>query len=144
MKKNEKFDLNDFVPYLLNHAAEVSSLQFQSYYKTKYGILRTEWRVIFHLGRSGKMTAKEICLYTHSHKTKISRAVASLIKRGFISRERKKEDNRSDLLFLTQEGQKVYEDLRNEAQKFEVKLLNDLTNEECETFRYCLRKIISK
>jgi len=51
------FDINNFLPYLLNRAAEKSSSGFQKEYKSKYGILLTEWRVLFHLGRYGEMTA---------------------------------------------------------------------------------------
>ena len=56
-----KFDIQDFLPYLLNRAAEKASSGFQQEYKSKYGMLLTEWRVVFHLGRYGKMTAIDIC-----------------------------------------------------------------------------------
>ena len=141
MKKNDKYDLTNFVPYLLDQAAEVSSTKFQKYYKTKYGLIRTEWRVIFHLGCYGKMTAKEICLHTHSHKTKISRAVASLRKKHCLIQQTMKEDNRCDLLFLTRKGHEIYEDLRTEARKFEQDLLENLTTEERKTFKNYLHKI---
>ena len=50
MTKKDEFNLHDFLPYLLNQAAEESSLAFQQIYKGRYGMLRTEWRVLFHLG----------------------------------------------------------------------------------------------
>jgi len=56
MSQKDAFDLQDFLPYLLNQAADASSLGFQKYYKDRYGMLRTEWRVLFHLGRYGAMT----------------------------------------------------------------------------------------
>ncbi|MGJ8555905.1 MAG: MarR family winged helix-turn-helix transcriptional regulator, partial [Sulfitobacter geojensis] len=31
------FELQNFLPYLLNQAAEVSSLTFQQFYKDRYG-----------------------------------------------------------------------------------------------------------
>ena len=61
MTKKDDFDLQNFLPYLLNQAAEESSLAFQNIYKDRYGMLRTEWRVLFHLGIYGRLTAKEIC-----------------------------------------------------------------------------------
>ena len=57
-----KSELSHFLPYLLNQAAEVVSQDFQPNYKNRYGMLRTEWRVLFHLGRLGEMTATQICL----------------------------------------------------------------------------------
>ena len=60
MTQKTKFDLQNFLPYLLSQAADASSCGFRQYYKDNYGMLRTEWRVVFHLGCYGKMTAKEI------------------------------------------------------------------------------------
>ena len=87
MTDREHFDLADFLPYLLNQAAEASSRQFQDHYRKKYGMLRTEWRVLFHLGRYGKLTAKEISARAAIHKTKISRAVAALQSKRYLHRE---------------------------------------------------------
>nr|WP_256370895.1 MarR family transcriptional regulator [Rhodovulum sp. ES.010] len=36
---------------------------------------RTEWRVLFNLGRDGPMTATQLGRLAHTHKTKVSRAV---------------------------------------------------------------------
>ena len=60
MADQDTFDLQRFLPYLLNQAAEASSLDFQSVYKSRYGMLRNEWRVLFHLGMYGRLTASDI------------------------------------------------------------------------------------
>ena len=52
---DEDFDLSSFLPYALNQAAEATSIGFQKFYRQQYGMLRTEWRVLFHLGRYGEM-----------------------------------------------------------------------------------------
>ncbi len=41
MAQNQRFDLRLFLPYLLNQAAEASSLAFQQVYKNRYGMLRS-------------------------------------------------------------------------------------------------------
>ena len=86
MPHNESFELLDFLPYLMNQAADALSIEFQGYYKSKYGMLRTEWRVLFHLGCYGEMTAKEICDRARIHKTKASRAIAALENKRFLKR----------------------------------------------------------
>jgi len=78
VSKKDDFDLQDFLPYLLNQAAEASSLAFQETYKGRYGMLRNEWRVLFHLGIYGRMTARDIGQRARMHNTRISRAVAKL------------------------------------------------------------------
>ena len=98
MPQKDDFSLQDFTPYLLNQAAEESSLAFQRVYKNRYGMLRTEWRVLFHLGTYGEMTATDICTKARIHKTKISRAVQKLVERRFVVRARSDEDRRVEKL----------------------------------------------
>jgi len=140
-RENETFELQDFLPYLLNQAAEVSSLEFQQIYKDRYGMLRTEWRVLFHLGLYGCMTAKEIGQRAKIHKTKVSRAVAKLAKRRFVTRERDPDDRRFEYLELTGTGQSAYRDLRGVAQKYDAALASRFSPDEIQALRDMLRKL---
>lgn len=137
----EDFDLQNFLPYLLNQAAEESSLAFQQVYKGRYGMLRTEWRVLFHLGIYGRMTAREIGQRSKMHKTKISRAVAKLSERRFVTRERDEDDRRLELLELTQAGQRAYRDLRGVAMAYDAKLSARFSDEENALLRRLLRQL---
>lgn len=135
------FDLKDFTPYLLNQAAEASSVGFQKYYKDRYGMLRTEWRVVFHLGRYGPMTAKEICTRARLHKTKVSRAVSALAAKRYLSRAEHQEDRRRETLSLTDAGQSVFRDLYDEAARFDLEMMERFTPEERAVLRKCLAEI---
>lgn len=135
------FDLQDFLPYVLNLAAEEASLSFQRHYKERYGMLRTEWRVLFHLGRYGEMTAKEICTRARIHKTKVSRAVAALEERRFVKRKELLEDRRHALIKTTAQGRKVFQDLFEKARTFDDTLAAQFSKEEEAVLRRCLRKL---
>jgi len=141
MTKNTDFDLLDFMPYLLNQAADATSREFEVAYKAKYGMLRTEWRVIFHLGRYGEMTAKEICDRARIHKTKVSRAVHALADKRYISRKEMPDDRRHEALALTTSGQRVFADLLNEAQRFDADMMVDFTDDEKAQMRQFLIRI---
>ncbi len=141
MTKNDSFPLHQFLPYLLNQAAEESSLEFQQVYKNRYGMLRTEWRVLFHLGIYGQMTAKEIGQRSKMHKTKISRAVQRLAERRFLTRNQDEKDRRLEHLELTASGQAAYRDLRAVAEKYDEKLSSALTSEENRILRQALSKL---
>ena len=121
MTQKDDFQLQDFLPYLLTQAAEESSQSFQKAYKDRYGMLRTEWRVLFHLGVYGSLSAKDIGARTNMHKTKISRAVAKLEERRFLTRQRDEADRRLEFLSLTKAGQAAYADLRGVAQSYDAK-----------------------
>lgn len=141
MTENDEFPLQQFLPYLLNQAAEESSLEFQKAYKNRYGMLRTEWRVLFHLGIYGRMTAKEIGQRSKMHKTKISRAVQRLAQRRYLTRTQDENDRRLEHLDLTAQGTTAYRDLRQVAEQYDVKLSAVLTDEENVILRRALLKL---
>ncbi|MFW8595731.1 MarR family winged helix-turn-helix transcriptional regulator [Cribrihabitans neustonicus] len=141
MDKKDDFTLQDFLPFLLNRAAEESSLEFQRHYKDRYGMLRTEWRVLFHLGSYGQMTAKEIGARAKIHKTKISRAVAKLAEKRFVTRSRDETDRRAEHLTLTPAGQAAYRDLREVAKAFDAEMCARFTAGEVAILRHMLRKL---
>jgi DNA-binding MarR family transcriptional regulator len=141
MTKKDNFDLQDFLPYLLNQAAEESSMAFQQVYKGRYGMLRTEWRVLFHLGNYGQMTAKEIGLRAKIHKTKISRAVRKLEQRRFLTRTKDGQDRRVEHLNLTPAGQTAYRDLHAVANTYDQKLSALFPVAEAKMLRSMLRRL---
>ncbi len=138
---DDDFDLSRFLPYALNQAAEATSIGFQTYYRQRYGMLRTEWRVLFHLGRYGAMTAKEICERASLHKTKVSRAVHALEQKRFIVRTIQEQDRRHETLSLTHQGEGVYADLFEAAKAYDAKLSAHFTETEREILNRCLEKI---
>ena len=141
MIQKTKFDFQNFLPYLLSQAADASSCGFRRYYKDNYGMLRTEWRVVFHLGCYGKMTAKEICDRGGIHKTKVSRAVAALGKKRFLTSAELPNDRRHEELTLTRAGLAAYSDLSREAAQFDFQLVNKISDADQQVLRRCLRQI---
>ncbi len=136
-----KFELADFLPYLLNQAAEAASLEFQKIYKDRYGMLRTDWRVLFHLGTYGPMTAKEIVSRAKIHKTKISRAVTRLESSRFLTRSRDKSDKRFETLSLTKTGTAAYHDLRDAAAAYDRRLTQGFSSDQIGILRQLLRRL---
>lgn len=141
MNTRASFDIKDFLPYLLNQAADASSMEFQGYYKARYGMLRTEWRVLFHLGRYGQLTAKQICERANMHKTKISRAVAALEAKRYLTRMQASDDRRREHLSLTPAGKGVFQDLLGAAERFDAALMSGFSPDEVATLRRLLTAI---
>ena len=135
------FDIAQFLPYLLNRAAEESSVEFARIYKDRYGLLRTEWRVLFHLGQHGEMTATDIGRLSRLHKTKISRAVAALQKRRYLRKTPSAQDRRRELLKLTDQGVRVFEALSAEAEGYNRRLLAQFTPKERAALQESLKKL---
>ena len=139
--KAEEFDLKNFLPYLLNISGEVTSSGFQASYKEEFGMTRTQWRVVFHLGRYGDMTARDICSRARTHKTKVSRAVGALEDMRFLKRQKDQNDRRFETLCLTADGDKAYKTLCGKAGQFDRDLSEKFTPEENAILRRCLRQL---
>jgi DNA-binding MarR family transcriptional regulator len=137
-----KSELSSFLPYLLNQAAETVSHAFQAQYRDRYGMLRTEWRVLFHLGRHGEMTAKQICTEAILHKTKVSRAVAALEQKRYLKRRAVAQDRRSELLVLTKAGEAVFADLSEAAAVYDHALETALGAQDMQHLKAMLARLI--
>jgi DNA-binding MarR family transcriptional regulator len=140
----DDFDLEGFLPYALNRAAESASRGFQAIYKARYGMLRTEWRVMAHLGRYGGMTARDICTRADLHKTKVSRAVKALEARRFLTRRTVETDRRQEVLALTAAGETVWRHLAEEARRFDAALTASLPADDLAALRRALRVLAAR
>lgn len=136
------FDLDTFLPYLLNQAAEAASRAFAQVYRTGYAMTRTQWRVLANLGKFGAMTARDICRISHLEKTKVSRAVANLEERGWLSREPLPGDRRAEILRLTPEGHGVFDRLGALAADHDRHLRETLGVERAAAVAEVLREIV--
>ncbi|MFN4192747.1 MAG: MarR family winged helix-turn-helix transcriptional regulator [Tabrizicola sp.] len=135
------FDLQDFLPYLLNQAAEATSRGFQAAYRDRYGFTRTQWRVLANLGKFGAMTARDICVISHIEKTKVSRAVAALEEAGMLARAPSPTDRRAELLSLTDRGRAVFADLGGLALAFDRQLRAMLGDGDAAQLAALLRRL---
>lgn len=143
-KTDEDFDLERFLPYLLNQAAEATSQSFQATYKSEYGMTRTQWRVLANLGKFGAMTARDICAISHIEKTKVSRAVAGLESDSLLTREIDPSDRRVEILSLTQRGREVFRDLGARALEYDSELRNQLGAQHAMHLDTLLRLLIAQ
>jgi DNA-binding MarR family transcriptional regulator len=143
MAKPTAFDLEDFLPYLLNQAAEVTSRSFQSAYRTKYGMTRTQWRVMANLGKHDSMSAVEICKQTFIEKTKVSRAVHALEVSGFLKRTTSPNDRRTEQLTLSPAGRKAFSDIGTKATAFDQTLRKNIGETKARNLQTVLRELIA-
>jgi DNA-binding MarR family transcriptional regulator len=139
----DPFDLQDFLPYLLNQAAEATSRGFQATYRAHYGLTRTQWRVMANLGRFGAMTARDICRISHIEKTKVSRAVAGMEAAGLLIRATSDQDRRAENLSLTPKGRAVFAEIGQRALAFDADLRQRLGPEVAAQIDTILREIIA-
>ncbi len=141
-KKAARLDLLKFVPFQLNRlAAEVSSA-LSAEYATRYGLDIPEWRVLATLGfRHEPCSAQYVADCTRTHKSTISRAVTSLLKRQIIERVENADDRREFRLQLTPKGAELYEELIPRLLRREQEILSCLSAQDRKDFARLLGKI---
>jgi DNA-binding MarR family transcriptional regulator len=142
LKRSARLDLFKFVPFRLNRlAAEVSSA-LSAEYATRYGLDIPEWRVLATLGfRHDACSAQYIAQCTRTHKSTISRAVTSLMKREIVERVENEDDRREFRLRLTRKGTALYEELIPRLLRREQEILSCLSAQERRDFARLLGKI---
>lgn len=126
----EILNLENFLPYRLYRLADSVSREFSRIYKDSHGLTRPEWRTLSGLGQHGTMTASEIGEQSAMHKTKVSRAVAELERRRWLTRTPDENDRRVEHLALTKAGLAAYREMVPLAKAFERELLARLGAEE--------------
>ena len=101
-------------------------------HKAGYGLSGSEFNVMVVLGDAGSLplTSSAIVETTAMDKTKVSRAVSSLDRRGWLSRTRAQADRRFEFLELTRDGRRFFDDLMPLLKRAEASVLEGMTNQE--------------
>ncbi|MCZ4091379.1 MarR family winged helix-turn-helix transcriptional regulator [Sinorhizobium psoraleae] len=137
-----EFELESFLPYRLNRAAEFIALRFAAQYKARYQLTRPEWRTLAALGSSGRsMTATEIGVHSSMHKTKVSRAVFGLEQRRWLKRAEDGRDRRLEHLALTPAGLSAYGELTELARAYQAELSTTLGADNMKALSKGLRAV---
>lgn len=143
-RNRHEFDLEQFLPYLLNQAAEATSRSFEQIYSSRYGMTRTQWRVMANLGKFGAMTAKDICKISHIEKTKVSRAIVAMAESGFLTKQVSSTDRRAENLLLTARGMRTFNELGQRALDHDRQLRGRLDSEFSKTLVLVLQGLASR
>jgi DNA-binding MarR family transcriptional regulator len=131
-----------FVPFRLNRLAAEVSAALAAEYQERYGLDIPEWRVLATLGfRNGACTAQYISHCTRTHKSTISRAVTTLMRRQIIERVANQEDRREFALQLTRKGCALYAELIPRLLRKEQQILSCLSARERKNLAALLGKI---
>lgn len=141
---NDELILEDFLPYRLSITSHTVSTNIARVYEKRFGVSIPEWRVIAILGRYPGLSAVEVADRTLMDKVAVSRAVTKLIKNGRIDREFADADRRRSILNLSEEGQKVHNEIAELALRFEQELIQDIDEQDYESFNRILAQLLEK
>ncbi|MFC2952054.1 MarR family winged helix-turn-helix transcriptional regulator [Marinicaulis aureus] len=138
-----KLVLDEFAPYRIVALGHAISGRLARAYRDE-NITIPEWRVLAVIGEAERVAARDVVKRTPMDKMTVSRAVASLEQKGFVSRAPDETDRRVSMLSLSTEGRKVFDRVAALALEFEDSLLSSLDPEEAAAFRLALEKLEEK
>jgi len=144
MLMDDELILEEFLPYRLSVLSHTISTNIARVYEKRFGVSIPEWRVIAILGRFPGLSAVEVADRTLMDKVAVSRAVTKLIKNGRIDRQFADADRRRSILNLSEEGRKVHNEIAPLALQFERELLQDISEDDYETYNSILDRLLSK
>ncbi len=130
MPDRDILDLEHFLPYRLSVLSNRISQDIARLYAERFDLGVTEWRLLAVLGRYPGLSASELAERTAMDKVAVSRAVASLLAAGRVTRDTHGADRRRSVLELSEEGQRVYAEVAPAALAYERRLLSNLGTED--------------
>lgn len=130
MPERDILDLEHFLPYRLSVLSNRISQDIARLYADRFGLGVTEWRVLAVLGRYPGLSASELAERTAMDKVAVSRAVASLVADGRLTRDTHDADRRRSVLELSDEGRRVYAEVAPAALAYERRLLANFAAED--------------
>jgi DNA-binding MarR family transcriptional regulator len=105
------------------------------------GLIRPELTVLMCLSFRGDLNARDICEITEQPSNTVSRAVSSLVRKGYISRRQDTVDTRRQVLNITDSGRAVHEQVMAMFAAAETRMLGALSQKEQAELHHLLDKL---
>ncbi len=141
---SDVFSLEEFLPYRLSILSNTVSGTIAKVYAAKFDMNIPQWRVMAVLAEYPGISADEVCVKTEIDKATISRAVATLLKRGNLERKFAAEDRRRSILQLSRKGRRVYDEVIPLARDYERRLLSVFNKQERTALGGLLNKLMGQ
>lgn len=116
--------LSNYLPYLLRQADQTLSGPFYAVL-TRYGVARSEWRVLAVLEELGPLSVLELTEAALSPQPTVTHALRRLEERGLVSRTPGADDKRRRIVAITPSGATLTATLIAEAKRLEGDALAD-------------------
>lgn len=122
-----ELEIKDFLTYRLNILYRLLDRQMKKILAMQFGYSIAEWRVLARLARDSGVTVGSIARTTYVAKSQISRAAASLVRKGHVMRVEDSKDGRSPEFAITKGGRARYEAILLVSRERQRKLLSRLS-----------------
>lgn len=135
-----RFQLGDYVPYLLSRAGISLAHNFTRELDA-FGISFPMWRVMAALLDEGEQRLGDLARLTAIELSTLSRIAASMETKGLVTRRRSGQDARAVLIGLTSEGRRTAETIVPRALDSESAAVAGMSDDEVRTLKQLLQRL---
>ena len=135
--------LDDYLPYLMAHAAFLISGQFQNTLAAK-GIRFSVWRLLATLSGTNGMTIGEIAEDMLVQQPTVTRIVDRLEADGLVARQSSTGDRRQVIVVLTARGRSTATALIKDAEQHQNEVLSGYSKAEVGLLFQVMRKVLER
>jgi DNA-binding MarR family transcriptional regulator len=116
----------DYLPYKISLVAKLLDRKTTRMLAEEFGLSVAEWRVLAQLATCENSSVRDLAEQAWVDRAEVSRATASLVKRGYVKRHENPEDRRGPLLSSTKQGQALFRKIKPRRTAFHRSLLSKL------------------
>ena len=120
----------DFLPYRVTLLAKLLDRCTTRLLQASSGLSVAEWRVLAQLAPTSPMSVRQLAEQAWVDRAEVSRAAASLERRGLLERRENEKDRRSPLLYCTPKGSELFRRVHPSRQQFHRSLTDLLSPEQ--------------
>jgi DNA-binding MarR family transcriptional regulator len=136
-----KRDPLEFLETYASLKRTLTALAQDAYAQQEVGVLQA--KCVRHIGVAGSISQAELARRTDSDPALTGRALATLIDRGWVKRERSEADRREYVLQLSPSGKRAQERIERARQEFAAKIVAVLDERDAEDFARITQKVLS-
>lgn len=135
-----RFQLGDYVPYLLSRAGITLSHNF-SREIDRFGVTLPMWRAMSALLDEGEQRLGDLARITAIELSTLSRIAAAMEAKQLVTRRRSGQDARAVLIALSDEGRRIAEAIVPHALDYETSAVAGMSDEEVQTLKGLLQRL---
>ena len=124
-------------------SAAINRRLIRNFRENGLDITPEQWTVLLFLWEKDGVSQQELCNATFKDKPSMTRLIDNMERENYVVRIASKNDRRTNLVYLTRQGQELEDRARNVANRTLKEALAGLSIEELRISQEVLRKVFS-
>ncbi|MDF2596568.1 MAG: hypothetical protein K0R69_2909 [Clostridia bacterium] len=117
---------------------------YMNYHLKEFDITSSEYAFLLHLYKKDGITQEDLCVHMAIDKSATARAVKSLEKKGYITRDKDDVDKRFNRVYLSDKALLCKDEIRKEVWSWSEFLTEDMDEETVNILLSTLQKMVEK